>query len=267
MRLVRADPTKVRQTQDRHSRMLEAFCQRAADKLVGEGAQAVVLVGSHATGTAQPESDVDLIVLGDGPEYQLSAREGRLLALSWRTAEDQRMRFLAPQSAILEIPAWRSSVLIRDGQGTAAALQAEARSFSWALVADDAARWVAAELTGWAEEVHKLAAGLRGRRPVLAAVQRNLIATRVPKVMAVHLGTLVVSENDIWEVVARSLGERWREVQRRALSLDGQSLTDSCHAALEMYCEAVALAAKDFNERQRPVVDGAVRLAGEILAG
>jgi hypothetical protein len=244
-----------------------AFCRRIADRLAGEGAVAVVLVGSHAAGTARPESDVDLIVLGDGPEYALSAHEGKLLALSWRTAAEQRMRFRAPQRAILEIPAWRSSVLIRDPQGTAAALRAEARSFSWALVAADAALWVAAELTGWAEEVHKLAAGLRGGRPVLAAIQRNLIATQLPKVMAVHLEALVASENDIWEVVARSLGERWQQIQRRALSLDGQSLSDSCHAALEMYCEAVALAGKVFDERQRPVVDSAVRLAGEILAG
>ena len=34
-----------------------------------------------------------------------------------------------------------------------------------------------------------------------------------------------------------------------------------------MYCEAVALADKSFDERQRPVVGNAVRLAGEILAG
>jgi Nucleotidyltransferase domain len=244
-----------------------AFCQQIAAELAGQGAVAVVLVGSHATGTARPESDLDLIVLGDGPEYELSARDGRLLALSWRTAAEQGRRFGVPQSAILEIPAWRSAVLIHDPQGTAAELQAEARSFSWDRVAGDAALWVAGQLTGWAEEVHKLAAGLRGGRPVLAAVQRNLIALRLPVVMAVHLGTLVASENDIWDVVGQALGERWQAIQRRSLGLDGQSLADSCSAALEMYCEAAALAAKPFDARQRLVVDKAVRLAGEVLGG
>jgi hypothetical protein len=227
----------------------------------------VVLVGSHATGVARSESDVDLVVLGDGPGYELSERDGRLLSVTRRTEQEQRNRFRVPVTAILEIPAWRCAAIIRDEDGTGAALQAEALSFSWARIAGDAALWVAAELSGFAEEVHKLAAGLRSGTRLPAAVQRNLIATRLPVIMAVHLGVLVASENDIWDVVARSVGGRWPAIQARALSLDGQSLTDSSRAALEMYCAAVALAGDAFDERQRAVADKAVRLAAQILAG
>jgi hypothetical protein len=67
------------------------------------------------------------------------------------------------------------------------------------------------------------------------------------------------------DAIADRAGEHWRSRQDRALSLDRQSLADSCLAALEMYAEAVSIAGQLFNDQQRSVVAQAVALARDIL--
>ena len=181
----------------------------------------MVLVGSHARGTATAESDVDLVALGVGPGYQLSRREGRLVSLSWRTADEQRSHFLSPRSVLTEVPGWRSAVIITDPDGIAAGLRRSAVEWSWEQVAGPARAWVAAELTGYAEEVHKLVSALRSGRPRLAAAQRSVLALHLPFVLAVHFETLHASENEVWDAIARRAGEPWRTAQDRALSLEG----------------------------------------------
>ena len=66
-------------------------------------------------------------------------------------------------------------------------------------------------VTGYAEEVHKLAAALRnGNRP-LAAVQRSLLA--------VHRRILYGSENRLWDLASGVMGEEW--VARTAIRRSG----------------------------------------------
>jgi hypothetical protein len=235
-----------------------ALCRRIAGEL---GAEAVVLVGSHARGTATAESDVDLVALGTGAGYQLSRREGRLVSLSWRTASEQRAHLRSPRSALTEVPGWRSAVIITDPAGIAAGLQRTAADWSWAQVAGPARAWVAAELTGYAEEVHKLVSALRSGRLRLAAAQRSVLALHLPFVLAVHFETLLSSENDAWDVIARRGGERWRAAQDRALGLAGESLADSCRGALEMYVLAAGIAGERLDDRERGVVAQAVAAA------
>ena len=137
-------------------------------------------------------------------------------------------------------------------------------NWTWDQVADTARQWVAAELTGYAEEVHKLVAALRYSRQRMAAVQRNLLVLHLPMVLAVHFETLYESENEVWDALAEQ-GGVWRSRQDRALSLDRQSLADGCLAALEMYAEAVSIAGQLFNDQQRSVVAQTVALARGIL--
>jgi hypothetical protein len=242
------------------------LCRRAAAELTGQRAQAVVLTGSQARGVATPESDVDLVAIGSGPSYDLSLREGRLVSVSWRTEAEQRQRFGSPPAAVTEIQGWRSAGIIADDAGIAAALQDAAANWSWEQIDDAAREWVAAELTGYAEEVHKLAAALRHGRPRGAAVQRNVLATHLALVLAVHFRILTDSENDIWDMIADRAGPGWRSAQDRALGLGGQSLAASGRAALELYCAAAAVAGEVCTGAQRLVVTEATELACDLLA-
>ena len=97
-----------------------------------------------------------------------------------------------------------------------ASLIEEARAWSWGPIERRCDEWVAEQVTGYAEEVHKLVAALRnGNRP-LAAVQRSLLA--------VHRRVLYGSENRLWDLVADAMGEGWSRTQSAALGLGGESL-------------------------------------------
>lgn len=250
-----------------------AFLQDVANELSGRGAHAVVLVGSHARGDAHARSDIDLYAIGSGPEYHLERRGGHLLAISWRTRDAVRDSFSAVAEAGVSVPAWRDAILLLDRGAVASALQMEAVAWRWEDLGDAPDRWVAAEVTGYAEEVQKLHAALDGdiagdgAGPALVGVQRSVLATRMAGILAVHRRLLYESENVLWDRVAELIGDGWRRVQSAALALEGESLQQSAAAALQLYAMAAGEVRSLLDERQLAVVRHATALAGHPLDG
>jgi hypothetical protein len=230
-------------------------------ELVEAGARAVVLTGSHARGDAHADSDLDLLVLGEGPAYALELREGVLVSISWRMEQACREAFLDPRQAGSVVPGWRGAVIFHDPNGVAAALQREANDWSWSLVDTAVDRTASEWLTGLAEEVHKLAGARATGRPAMAAVNRSVLALQLGSLMALHLRILYETENVLWDLVAERLGEPWRSLQARALGLEG-SFEDSCAAALALYAVAAHTLAPVLDPTQRAVVERACALAG-----
>jgi hypothetical protein len=239
----------------------QRWLTRRARLLERQGALAVILTGSVARGVALPESDIDLIALGDGPAYRLSHEAGRLVSISWREPLDVLASFEDPGQAGYVVPGWRSAVALRDQTRAAQTLIEAARAWTWDRIGDERCNaWVAEELCGYAEEVHKLAGALARHETVKAAIQRNVLAMRLARIIAVQLRLLYESENDLWDLVAAELYEPWRSVQARALGLDGGSLENSCRAALNLFALACETAEELFDERQRAVIEHALAL-------
>lgn len=233
-----------------------------ADELMESGAFAVVLTGSYARGTATPESDIDLYAIGTGQDYQLERRDGFLVSISWQTAAQVETAFTSPAHAGGTVPGWRQAVILSDLSGMAARLVEQALAWTWDVVGEDQLNaWVAEQLCGYAEEVHKLVSYLEKRSLQFAAVERSLLAMRLPMVMAVHQRILYDSENHLWDLVAESLGAEWSRHQSAALGLTGGSFHDSSAAALALYVLGTNAAANLFDARQRAVVDHACQLA------
>lgn len=82
---------------------------------------------------------------------------------------------------------------------------AEANAFKWAAISAACDEWVAEATIGYAEEVLKLVAALRRNDRLLAAVQRSVLALRLPVVMAIHHRLLYESENRLWSEVADAM--------------------------------------------------------------
>jgi hypothetical protein len=237
--------------------------RRAGDGLREAGAEAIVLVGSHARGTATTESDIDLLVLGDGPEYQLERLNGFLVSTSWKSVEQVRDAFRDPFEAAGSVPAWRVALLVDDPAERAAGLREEARNWSWDVVGEsvcDAA--VAEQLYGYAEEVHKLVNNLERGRPRVAAVQRSVIALRMARIVALHERLLYETEDDLWDLLSRQLGHEWERAQAAALSEGGEPIAESCRAALELFALAIRHTRRVFSARQLEVAAFACQLAG-----
>jgi hypothetical protein len=237
--------------------------ESVARELERAGAGAVVLTGSHARGDAESTSDLDLHALGEGPDYLLARRDGYLVSISWRTLEQQRAAFEDPGQVGYVIPGWRGARLLRDPHGVAAALQAEARAWDWArMPATRRDAWAAEELTGYAEEAHKLISNRARGRWRVASVQRAILGLRLAPLLAPHLELLCESEDQVWELVAERLGPAWTRAQAAALSEGAETLAEACDAALELFGLAARELAEHFDSRQRAVVAHACALAG-----
>lgn len=240
------------------------------DGLIDAGARAVWLAGSHARGEATRHSDIDISALGDdataGPGYRLERAGGHLLSIAWTTAEATRASFANPAVLGAAVAGWRAAVILHDPGGMAAALRAEALAWRWEHVADRADAWVAEQIAGYAEEVHKLVGALEAGEPLRAAVQRGVLATRLAVVLSVHRRILYDSENVLWDLVADAEGARWRAAQGVAFALARESPREASAAALTLYLLAADAAASLFDDRQRAVVEHAVTIAGEAIA-
>lgn len=251
-------------------RVPDSAAGRVARELTGElvaaGAEAVVLLGSHARGAAHRHSDIDLYALGPGPAYRLERRGDFLVAVSWRTAAQEREAFLTPARAGGAIPAWRRALLLADPAGSAAALVREARDWTWdAIGRARCDAWVAEEVTGYAEEVQKLVGSLALRQTWTAAVQRAVLALRLAPILAVHRRLLYETENQLWALVAAALGKRWARAQGVALGAGGEPFERTCAAALELYGLAALETRRLLDRRQHAVVAHACALAGHPL--
>jgi len=234
-------------------------------RLVGQGAEAVVLMGSHVRGDAYKESDLDIHALGRGPHYRLERYQGFLISISWSTARQDRQAFKDPGKVGGVIPAWRNAVIIHDSQGIAKALKQEAQEWRWDSLGRRVDRWVAEELTGYAEEVHKLVGNLQLGRRSAASVQRSLLAIYMAPILAVRHRILYDTENQLWNLVSSKMGIKWAQLQSAALGEGGQSFEDTCRAALQLFALAAREVRNLLNKRQYQVVAHACEIADQSL--
>ena len=243
----------------RPSQEPRAVAERVARSLADKGARAVALVGSHARGHAYADSDLDFAVIGEGPHYRLETHGGWLISLGWARAEEQRQRLYEPSYLGTHVPGWREALVLHDPEGLAASIQREALEWSWNLVEDRCSAWIAEGITGYAEEAQRLAASLRAGRKTTAAVQRSVLALRLPRILALHLRILYGTENELWDLVADELGAPWRDAQSAALGLGGESLDASCRAALTLFALAATEVRSHLDDDQLAVVEHVLR--------
>jgi len=171
-----------------------SVARRVAEGLAADGAEAVVLLGSHARGDAGPESDVDVLAVGPRTYACRPERRGGLLvSVTSRPPESCRLELADPGSVCAAVPGWREAVVLHDPGGTAAALIEDARV--WGPLQGRCEAWVAEEICTLAEEVHKLFSSLWAGLRATAAAQRSVLALRLAGVMAVHRRILYGSEN------------------------------------------------------------------------
>ena len=245
-----------------------SVARQTGDELVAGGAKAVVLVGSHARGDASPNSDLDLLaVSNESYSWRLDRRDGFLVSVSMRPFAAYLEAFASPELVCAGVPGWREAVILHDPEGLAGSLVQRARQWTWAPVERRCDAWVAEEITGLSEEVHKLVTALGSTRRSTAGVQRSLLAIRLAPILAVHHRILYDTENLLWDLVGEAMGEEWREAQFVALGLGGEAFEETCKAALRLY----GLAADDvrhlFDRRQGDVVKRARELAEKGALG
>jgi len=242
-------------------RVSKVICQ----KLVDHGAEAVVLFGSRARGDAYIESDFDIHAVGKGPHYRLELCQGFLVSVSWATSRQNLSYFRKPADVGWVVQGWRNAVVLHDPKGVAKALKQRAQKWRWESLGKLVDKWVAEELTGYAEEVHRLVGNLRLGRKHPAAVQRSVLAIRMAPILAAHHRILYDTENQLWDIVSERMGGEWAQLQRVALGEDDHCFDDVCKSALRLFTLTANEIRSLLDDRQYQVVANACEIAGQPL--
>ena len=246
-------------------RRVLSISEKISRRLVAEGAVSVVLAGSWVRGDAHDGSDTDLWAVGKNSTYHLELVSGFLVAVSQRTMSQFSNEFRDPAKVAGAIPGWRGALTLFNPHGLAKQLKREADSWTWDSIARKCDRWVAEQVTGYAEEVCKLVGNLRLRRYWAAAVQRSLIAIKMAPILAVHSRILYGSENRLWDLVGDSMGREWKNLQAQAFGEGKVDFAGSCKAALGLYVIAAHYVLPLCNKQQTAVVEYACGLSARYL--
>jgi len=244
-----------------HSHHAAAIAERLATELAAETV-GIALFGSVAKGTDHPDSDIDLILAvtaGEGVEVRQV--EGRMVTLTRKTPEALKAAFTHPWEAGAAAGAWRFARLLHDPDAAMAALQSEARAWTWDAIGDAADHWAASELVGLAEEVHKVCGMLAQGRPRAGAANRAILALQLAGPLAAANRLVVDSDNDLWDAVAEAEGSDWAAAWDAAAGITGASHETGCRAALALYRHAAGRLIHHLDEADQDIVRTAYDLA------
>lgn len=233
-------------------------------RLAKLGAEAVVVFGSRVRGDAYEESDIDIHAIGKGHSGLERHREF-LVSICWMTSTQHRQAFENPSEAGGIVPAWRNAEIIYDPQRIADSLKQKAKSWKWQHISKKADKWVAEQVTGYAEEVHRLIGNIRLGRRSAAAVMRSILAIRMAPILAVHCRILYDTENLLWNLVSARMGKGWEQLQSVALGEGNQAFEDTYKAAFELYASVARETRHLLSRQQYQVVAHACEIAGHPL--
>ena len=236
---------------------VRSIVRRVTERLLEQGAKAVLLTGSQARGRAEPDSDIDFFAIGDGPSQRQQCIDGRMVAVHWFTPQDVRRRLTSPGDALIAVDGWRNAIVLEDPTGVAEALCAEARDWKWDKIEREADAWVCDELAECAEYVAKLARALANARALDAAAFRAEVALRLARIGAVAWRLTSESENGFWETVARANGADWRQAVTEAFDPDGKGPSVTAAAVARVFDLLADHVDELLDEDQRAAIDHA----------
>ena len=240
--------------------------REVAHEMSLQGAKAALLMGSRVRGDFYPESDVDLTFIGGDRECEMQCCGEFLVSVYWRSFESMRRLLTQPSEVGGLVPALRNAIIIDDPEGLASRLKEEAYSWTWDSINEQCDVWVAEQIAGYTEDVQRMIGHLRLGRVLFAAVLRNVISVRMGAVLAVHLRIFYDTENRLWDLVSKEMGDHWRNVQSAALGIGNENFEETCRATLELYSLTVKKVIHLMNKRQYDVVSHTCEIIGYPLS-
>lgn len=224
----------------------DSFLQASLQQIDSPDVLGVGIVGSFARGQASRYSDVDFNIfvskLPQDPDdhYTLRYWDNKLVSLSYALLDDERAALTEPRRAIWAVPGLRSMQILLDKDGLLDALQQAAQSFDWSPLQPTADKFVAEQIMGNAEEVHKILNGLAKEHESTVLYATWGLVKNMLEAVAVQRGILIISENRYFDLIQDSVGRdsEWTRAFRTAWGLDPGDCQYPARgaAALRLYC-------------------------------
>jgi len=237
------------------------------------GAEALVLMGSHARGDAGPFSDIDLVRFhaqhGPSGGVETTLLDGYFIVVSDVYTGQVEECFQEPERASTTIAGLRSARPLWDPSGTFASIQSRAKAFTWdAVMQEKANAWASSQMVSWIEEVQKGLAGLGTGHEGRLLNARYGLSWGMVNILRVQRGILVSGDNNVYYEVVQEVGagSRWAGLSRRAFGMDGaDSLQDQVTAGLQLYVLTSEFLAAILKQEDKRMVDEAVQRIKLVL--
>lgn len=244
--------------------MLTEIQKEIIQRLDGDGVIAIALLGSHGSGDPALYSDLDIdVIMASPPEEHTHRYElwgDTLASIQISGIAKIRKRLSDPKGAIWAGHSFPNCAVALDRTGELSALKAEAASIARQTLEEKGRHAAIAGVREMAEEVCKIAGGLREGEAWRAAASQGYLHYRLNEAAAMLTGTLLSSENQQFVEVGKAI-PGWEDLASRSLGITAANHGDQCRASLEMY---VALA--DLLETDHEIIRFASGIARKGLA-
>ncbi|MBN2048776.1 MAG: nucleotidyltransferase domain-containing protein [Anaerolineaceae bacterium] len=244
----------------------------------GKSVQAFVLMGSYARGEAGKFSDVDLVRLIEKEDPDLKPAgiyliEGCLVVISDQTMEKFEAVFTHPERACDSIAGLRTAVPLIDRNHSFERIQQRALNFIWTdELNQQRDEWIANQMVGWIEEVHKGLQGLALNHTGRLLQARFGMTWGMSNIIKVHLGIFLSGDNGLFEDLETLLGEAspWvitRQIAFGIVKPDGSppTLREQIQAGLALYVLTAEMVRHRLTGRNAGMVEETVQRIREYL--
>jgi predicted nucleotidyltransferase len=208
--------------------LTESFLQSLVAQLDNENTVGVVLSGSYARGEGSLYSDVDIrcyvrqAPVNAAEISTMQYLDGYLVSFYLTTLDEEYASLRVPQKAIWAVPGLRQMRILLDKDGSISTLKEAAVKFTWEPLQAAADAYASWNLSGFAEEIYKILAGLAERNESKALnATAGLTYGLTTSILVLH-GVLLPTENAFLDLAQAAAGwkSNWTRQFRLANALD-----------------------------------------------
>ena len=256
--------------------LTDSFLQSLVARLDNENTIGITLIGSYARDAGGPFSDVDIrcyvrqVPVSEAEIYSMRYQGGYLVSIYLTRLEDEYTSLRSPQKAIWAVPGLRQSRILLDKDGSIAALQDLAAKFTWEPLQAAANAYASWNLSGFAEEIHKILSGLSQHNESQTLNAIGGLTYGLPITMLVQRGVLIPTENAFIDLAQDIAGRSsaWTRQFRLAvglepLPLEQPAFTGRAVAGMRLYCETAKLLQNILLPEEAAVVNRTIEIIKE----
>lgn len=252
------------------TQLSDTFIQRLIARFHRPGVIGISMAGSYTRGMQDEYSDIDLELYVDAlPEdhYSLQLFDEKLVSVKYLRIADELSSLKIPERAVWAVSGLRNMHILMDESGELAKLKQAAVDFNWAPLQPLADAYASEQLSGCAEEAHKLMGGLKTANESKVLYASWGMFKNLSFAALVQTGLMIQSENRAFAILEEHFGKShpaWTRAFRLAFGMDVETNVPAYQtrgkASLALYEETAKLFKDIINDKHREVIENTLQL-------
>ena len=248
----------------------DTFLQSLIARFNRPGVIGICIAGSYTRGMQDEYSDVDLeLYVDELPEedYALQLFDEKLVSVKYLRLADEVSALKKPERAVWAVSGLSNMKILLDKDGGLAALKQAAKDFHWADLQPLANKYAIEELSGCAEEAHKVMSGLKSDNESKVLYASWGMFKNLSFAALVQAGLMIQSENRAFAIIEdhyRASHPAWTRAFRLAFGMDVEAGVPAYktrgYASLNLYEETATLFKDIIDDKHREVIENTLQL-------